>query len=91
MTSSLSDTVDSVIGISLDDLTRIEPFKTTFHSVFFVIFLLFVGSFLFMIFTAFLYTLCDCCCSCCDQRGRKNKVAAAKSENDMQMVGRRKR
>ena len=73
--SSASDTINSVIGVSLDDIYKIEPFKTTYHSVFFVIILLFVGSFLFMTAMAFLYTICDCCCSCFGTR-KTNKVSS---------------
>ena len=84
--SSTNDVINSVIGVSLNDIQNINPFKTVYHIVYFIILLAFVGLFLALIGMAFLYSVCNCICIACSCNKQKNKIYASKESNRLQML-----
>jgi len=77
--------VQSIVGFTLDDVLKIEPFKDAYSTGWFVIFMTFIGAVLVLMGIALLYSLCDCVCSCCRrptssvQRQTPNTVQAKTS------------
>uniref|UniRef100_H2Z155 Uncharacterized protein n=1 Tax=Ciona savignyi TaxID=51511 RepID=H2Z155_CIOSA len=86
-TEIINNALSSVVGFSLDDIAKIQPFKDSYSIAWFVIFMSFIGMFAVLFGIAFLYSVCDCVCSCCRRsnsspKGRSNKV---KNGNDMEL------
>jgi len=77
--------VQSIVGFTLDDVLKIEPFKDAYSTGWFVIFMTFIGAVLVLMGIALLYSLCDYVCSCCRrptssvQRQTPNTVQAKTS------------
>ena len=83
--SSVDDSLQDIFGVGLNDIRAVDPFKTIYHSVFFVIILVFVGTLFLLIGVAFLYTMCDCFCTGCGKGGKKrNKVEDTPQEHEME-------
>uniref|UniRef100_H2XP31 Uncharacterized protein n=1 Tax=Ciona intestinalis TaxID=7719 RepID=H2XP31_CIOIN len=79
-TDIINNALTNVVGFTLDDIAKIEPFKDTYSTVWFGIFIAFIGMFGVLFAIAFLYSFCDCVCSCCRRsepkphKRRNNKV-----------------
>lgn len=54
--------IEGVVGISIEDISKIEPFKDNFSTAWFVIFMSFIGTVAFLAVFAFLYSFLECCC-----------------------------
>lgn len=60
--SNLADQAANIVGFSIDDIAKIEPFKDGYSTAWFVIFMTFIGAVAFLIAFALLYSFLDCLC-----------------------------
>ena len=82
-----------IIGFTVDDILKIEPFKDAYSTAWFVIFMSFIAAFGLLVGIAFLYSFCDClcsCCGCCGSSGSKSSNKVKNGNEDMEMEHRRK-
>jgi len=79
--------VQSIVGFTLDDVLKIEPFKDAYSTGWFVIFMTFIGAVLVLMGIALLYSLCDCVCSCCRRSTTSGRHSATKNKNRVHNKG----
>ncbi|XP_077975670.1 small integral membrane protein 18-like isoform X2 [Styela clava] len=82
MSSNIQQQVEDVVGFSIDDIAKIEPFKDNYSIAWFVIFMAFIGTVAFLMAWAFLYSFLECLCCCCGRR-KKNRIKNGEEEIEL--------
>jgi len=79
-----TDFIDSVIGFTMDDITSMEPFKNSYSTAWFAVFVVFMLTIISLFAFAFLFSFCECAQDCCCNCSRNRKVEEGRT-NDMAM------
>ena len=87
LNTDFNSVLSNTVGFNLDDISKIEPFKDTYSTAWFVIFMSFIGAFLLLVGIALLYSLCDCFCPCCCGGSKPNRVRNGNKDVEMKNRG----
>lgn len=79
----LANQAEGIVGFSIDDISKVQPFKDVYSTAWFVTFMIFIGAIGVMIAFAFLYSFLDCLCCCCGARHKKRRVNDSDVEIEM--------